>query len=806
MRQSRSSFKIFMLLPAFLLCCGSIHAQTNSGKLVFSDEFGRLLLINADGSGQTVLTAGGNNRDANPAYSPDGSKIAFDRYIVGTGRTNIFLMNADGTNPVAVTLPGPLPNTNLDSDPTWSPDGKKLAFVSDRGGQRKKEIWVINVDGTGLVQLTTNVAIGSDSQGPFYAWDVVPSWSPDGSRIVFASARDAISSDEIYLMNPDGSNQARLTNNTLDDFNPTWSADSQKIAFFRNGSGINIMNRDGTHVVNVTNDGFAEDWSPDGTRLAFQRFDPSNNSKLTLFIINVDGTNLVKITNNAFNCMTPAWAPMSSPPIPTSTISGLVLDGNGTPVSGASLNLTGNLSRSTQTDATGTYAFAGLPVGNYKIVIAKSGFGFIPPSVDINNLTTDQTVNFTAFTSFSISGRITGLGGNIIVVNLSGLQNRSVQTDPSGNYSFDLLPAGGNYTVSFNTQIWNISPNSATVNNLSSNQTANFNAVRFTYTISGTITRLGNPLPGVTVAIDNGSGFTPPTTTTDQSGHYLFTGVTAGINYGIRPTAANYLFDPQTAGFSQLDGNKIADFIALSANHLVFNTRYVFGGATNNCNVVLTVFRGGNAQGVGPITVPYATSDGSATAGSDYTAVAGTLNFPEGTYSQTVTIPLLAGPNTGLPRTFMVTLSNPTGQVDLGDPSRVTVVLTDPAPPSSLVLATQPNTNRAVALNASNLLAEPFNPSTPINFAQDTKTRVSFFVSGVQFNACQGTNALFFSGTDSQQHSFFGTVDEVVKLPGNNPYLQLTITLPQGLITGDWTINFTLGNLTSNTAHISTRP
>jgi hypothetical protein len=360
--------------------------------------------------------------------------------------------------------------------------------------------------------------------------------------------------------------------------------------------------------------------------------------------------------------------------------------------------------------------------------------------------------------------------------------------------------------VAINSKIWNITPGSYTFNNLSSNQTANFSAAIASYSIRGRITRLGQPLPGVTVALDNGTGFTPPTELTDGQGQYSFTSVRAGGNYTIRPTAANYLFDPQTQGFNQLDGDKTADFIALSANHIVFNTRYVFGGQTNNCNVVLTVLRGGNAQGVGPITVRYATSDGSATAGSDYTAVAGTLIFPEGTFSQTVTISLLAAPNTGMPRTFLVTLSNPTGEVDLGAPSSVTVVLTDPASPSSLVLATQPNSNRAVALNASNLLAEPFNLSTPINFAQDTKTRVSFFVSGVQFNACQGTNALFFSGTDSQQHSFSGTVDEVVKLPGHNPYLQLTITLPQGLITGDWTINFTLGNLTSNTAHISTRP
>jgi len=122
------------------------------------------------------------------------------------------------------------------------------------------------------------------------------------------------------------------------------------------------------------------------------------------------------------------------------------------------------------------------------------------------------------------------------------------------------------------------------------------------------------------------------------------------------------------------------------------------------------------------------------------------------------------------------------------------------------LLATQPNSNRAVALNSANLVAEPFGSSTPINFSPDTKTRVSFFVSGVQFNACQGTNSLFYDVTDSQQHHSFGTVEGVVKLPGSNPYLQLSVPLPQGLISGDLVFSFTLGNLTSNTARISIQP
>ena len=797
--------RIFTLtMIAAAACCLETNAQTNPGKIVFYRELTwQLLAINGDGTGQTALTSGGDLRDSNPVFSPDGTKIAFDRNISGT--PNVFVINSDGTHPVAIISAGPAPSVSFSSDPTWSPDGSKLAFVGDLNGVRRREIFVVNADGSGLAQLTTNVQLGSDSFGPIYSLDLNPSWSPDGSRIAFSSDRNGQSNAEIYVMNVDGTNQLRLTNNSTYDQYPAWSPDSQKIAFYSGfGNGINMMDRNGNNTVNITHDGFNPAWSPDGTKLAFNRYDPST-SKFQIFTINIDGTNAAKVTNNAFDSLAPAWAPASSPPIATAKISGHVLDGNGSPIGGATLSLTGPLNRATLSDPAGAYSFTGLPAGNYRIDVSKSGFGFNPSFASFTNLTTDQTADFVGFTAFSISGQINGLNGNIILVNLSGSQNRSVQTDPSGNYFFDLLPAGGSYTVSFNSQIWNISPNPVAFNNLSSNQTANFNAVRYTYTITGTITRLGNPLPGITVALDNLSGFTPPTTTTDANGHYSFTNVTAGINYLIRPTAANYLFDPQTAGFNQLDANKTADFVALSANHLLFNTRFVFGGASNNCNLVLNVLRGGNAQGVGPITVHYATSDGTAVAGSDYVAVSGTLNFPEGTFSQAVTIQLLAGSNTGLPRTFLVTLSNPTGEVDLGVPSSVTVVLTDPAPPSSLVLATQPNTNRAVALNSSNLLAEPFSLSTPINFSQDTKTRVSFFVSGVQFNACQGTNALFFSGMDSQQHSFSGTVEEVVKLPGNNPYLQLNIQLPQGFITGDWTISFTLGNLTTNTAHFSTR-
>jgi Tol biopolymer transport system component len=801
-----SHFKIGLLaflLAAFLLICAGAQAQPNPGKLVFHDTSSRILTINGDGTGQTLLTQGGSIRDANAEFSRDGGRVAFDRNI--SFHTNIFVMNSDGTNPVSVTT-----NTDMvaNSDPSWSPDGTKLAFVSNRSGQGKVEIWVVNVDGTGLARLTSAVQIGTSLGNPIYSSDLSPSWSPDGTRIAFSSNREGIANREIYVMNADGSNQIRLTNTANDETNPTWSPDSQRLGFHINGGpnfGINIMNSDGTNLIHVTNAGFSPAWSPDGTKFAFAGFDAGNNFRTALYLINVNGSNLVRITNNSFDCSAPAWAPSSSSPIPTSTISGHVLDGSGNPVNGATLNLTGTLTRSVQSDAAGAYAFAGLPVGNYQINIVKSGFGFIPTSVNFNNLTANQTANFTAYVAYSISGNVSGLAGNSILVNLSGSQSRSVLTDFNGNYSFDILPAGGNYSVAINNPIWNITPTGYSFNNLSANQTANFNAVRATYTISGRITRLGNPKPGVTVELHNSTGNPPITRTTDANGQYSFTGILAGTSALIRPVAANSLFEPQSLTFNPLDGNKTADFVALSTNHLVFTTRYVFAGE-GQCNLLLTVARGGNAQGVGPITVQYATADGTATAGSDYTAVSGVLNFPEGTNQQTITIPFLADQVPENPETFSVNLTNPIGEVDLGNPSSVTVVLTDPAPPTALVLATESNSDRAVALNATNLLAGPFKTSTPYNFSSDTRTRVSFFVSGVQFNACQGTNALSFEARDSQQHLEISTVEAVSKLPGANPYLQMNVIVPQGLLHGDLMIRFMLGNLASNQARITTQP
>jgi Tol biopolymer transport system component len=154
--------------------------------------------------------------------------------------------------------------------PAWSPDGRRIAFQSNRTGDH--EIFVMNADGSGVVQLT-------DSDGI----DAHPSWSPDGSKIVFASARtgDMYASAgkmQIYVMDADGQHQARLTNNRVNDFAPEWSPDGQRIAFLSDRDGmpeVYVMRPDGTQQTNVTanlpkgRERGNPHWYPDGSHIAF---------------------------------------------------------------------------------------------------------------------------------------------------------------------------------------------------------------------------------------------------------------------------------------------------------------------------------------------------------------------------------------------------------------------------------------------------------------------------------------------------------------------------------------------------------
>ena len=149
------------------------------------------------------LTSGSLGGDEYPAWSPDGTKIAFHSYR--DRNWEIYVMNADGSQQTRLTH-----NPGEDTYPTWSPDGSRLVFNSATVGFT--DIYVINVDGTELTQLTSDPAPEYD-----------PSWSPDGSLIAFTRAVDEDPrSAHIYLMQADGSAQTQITDTPASDWNPVW--------------------------------------------------------------------------------------------------------------------------------------------------------------------------------------------------------------------------------------------------------------------------------------------------------------------------------------------------------------------------------------------------------------------------------------------------------------------------------------------------------------------------------------------------------------------------------------------------------
>jgi hypothetical protein len=354
------------------------------------------------------------------------------------------------------------------------------------------------------------------------------------------------------------------------------------------------------------------------------------------------------------------------------------------------------------------------------------------------------------------------------------------------------VPAGGNYTVSINSPFFNVTPPSITFNNLAADQVANFNSVIATYTISGTVTRLGLPKAGFTVWLRDTSGNQPLATTTDANGHYAFTNVVAGRSYSVEPIGANYLADSK--GFPALDGNKIADFALRSANNILFE-KATFTVVEGVPSLQVFVHRGGNAAGVGPITVDYATANGTATAGLDYTAVSGTLDFPEGSFFKTITIPILSDQVYEGPEQFSIILSNPTGEVDLANPSTAVVTINE------IRLLTQgANDDRALALNGTSLVAEPFSLTTQPNFSADERTRISFFVEDLR--AYQAFPTIVIDAVDVNQNHIQLPL-EAVAFYSIFPFQQLIVRLPENLNTPLLFVTVRINGSATNTARIA---
>jgi TolB protein len=283
-----------------------------------------IYLMSPDGTNVERLTTN-DSGDGFAALSPDGKKIVFDsnRLRLPTEPLNtedLFLMNTDGTEQMWVIR---------GSSATWSPDSKYIAYHAsasatglpikpDPGAPTSdSDIFVANVDdlmarAAGPQNITNN---GSD------AIDEDADWSPDGTKIAFTSHPPSDNPinpihAEIYVINPDETGLTRLTFNNYEERAPSWSPDGSRIVFMarvgtRGGNGFEIcvMNADGTNFVQLTDNAVFEGtptFSPDSQKIVFSR-DVGTGQGQEVFLMNADGTNQVQLTDTVGTNLFPNW-------------------------------------------------------------------------------------------------------------------------------------------------------------------------------------------------------------------------------------------------------------------------------------------------------------------------------------------------------------------------------------------------------------------------------------------------------------------------------------------------------------------
>ena len=289
-------------------------------------SYGAIYVADDDGSDEKRLTIDNSNpgddfvgdfnlawHDRDPAWSPDGTRIAFirDDFRDDFSKSELFIMGSDGDNVQKVGSEDlRSPDWSASGNPSWSPDGTRIA-VAGRGLRISSKwrgsfdmvdnIFVVDHDGHNVRRLTYDGGWG-------------PSWSPDGTRIAFTKSTGVYATD-IFVMDTNGHNVRRLTYGG--GWGPSWSPDGTRIAFTSNEE-VFVMNADGTGRRQLTyNGGSSPDWSPDGSRIAYESthlfVNPYSDWHIYaeaeshgIIVMNLDGTGVQRIADGAGS---PEWAP-----------------------------------------------------------------------------------------------------------------------------------------------------------------------------------------------------------------------------------------------------------------------------------------------------------------------------------------------------------------------------------------------------------------------------------------------------------------------------------------------------------------
>lgn len=286
---------ILLLIGVVAFCTSGVAAASDEGHIVWvSDRAGdgrlNLWVMNPDGSGKKPVTKT-FTQALYPAISPDGLSVAFSTQDSGAWRIHIIKVDGSGLRRFTYFS---------SAVPDWSPDGLRMVFNSDHDDEPTDtpDLWAMNLNETNLVEL-----VDSPPTADFNA-----QWSPDGERILFVSDRSG--NFDLYVMNLDGSGLTQLTTDNASDYNPQWSPDGERIVFVSDRSGnadLFVMASDGAGVVQLTDhEAFDSDpaWSPNGDRIVFVS---TRSGHYDLWVIRADGSRLTQITDDEALDVQPDW-------------------------------------------------------------------------------------------------------------------------------------------------------------------------------------------------------------------------------------------------------------------------------------------------------------------------------------------------------------------------------------------------------------------------------------------------------------------------------------------------------------------
>lgn len=312
MRRSAGLFAAPILL-LIVLMVGAAQASTAPRTIAFSRADARgvySLWTIVPTTGELRRVTRGCGWDWHPTWSPDGRRIAFARacgtFKAGSFDLDLYVVGADGKG-----LRRLVHTSTNDEWPTWSPDGSKIAFVSGepqwvkpgQPGEAAADLWVVGANGRGLKRLTRNAVK-----------DATPAWSPDGKWIAFTSNRNG--HNEVWIIAAKGGPAHALR---LAGGEPAWSPDGRQIAFAHGRGGaaretadLYVANSDGTAIRRLTHERVGvvshhPSWSPDGRSIAFMS--DRGGGHVGLWVIGANGRSARRLTQPPMEDADPAWLP-----------------------------------------------------------------------------------------------------------------------------------------------------------------------------------------------------------------------------------------------------------------------------------------------------------------------------------------------------------------------------------------------------------------------------------------------------------------------------------------------------------------